>query len=209
MNIPYNGKVNMRLVTKRFKGVQFWSINQKPNGFYQIQACILKPIDIDTSTTDHADFINIDKNFKLDCWSNWLKWADVYDSYSQAQKIVKEYNDLIKKFDFIPFLKINIIKKHFDTLMLIQNKIHEKLSNYENFQGIDFCDVSANGIQIRGHHKQIEKYTYGTQPTIKYDFSNIEKVIKEFVEMWQENDTPEKMSAYKRFIYFGEKYDWN
>ena len=52
--------------------------------------------------------------------------------------------------------------------MYIESQINKCLCGFENFQGIDFCNVGAGGIQIRGHHKQIKGFTYGSQPTIKY-----------------------------------------
>jgi hypothetical protein len=37
-------------------------------------------------------------------------------------------------------------------LAFIRDQINHRLSDYPNFAGIDFCDVNANGIQIRGNH---------------------------------------------------------
>ncbi len=87
--------------------------------------------------------------------------------------------------------------------------INQGLVEYSNFDGVDFCDVNANGIQIRGHHKEIDKYTYGKQPTIKSDLSNIMSASKEFIDMWKTMDTPEQVRSFKDFLEMGEKYGWN
>ena len=116
---------------------------------------------------------------------------------------------MISKFDFRPYMYIEMIEEHFKELLFIQNDIHKKLKGYENFLGIDFCNVGANGIQIRGHHKNITGYTYGEQPTIKYDFSNIKEAISEFVNMWFEYDCDEYIPKEKEFIASGEKYGWD
>lgn len=106
-------------------------------------------------------------------------------------------------------MALEMLEEHFIDLMYIESEINKCLSAFENFQGIDFCNVGAGGIQIRGHHKQIKGYTYGSQPTIKYDFSNIEEVICEFIDMRRRSDTEQKIAKEKEFIYYGEKYGWN
>ena len=88
-------------------------------------------------------------------------------------------------------------------------EINTALKDYPNFDGVDFCDVGANGIQIRGHHKQIGGYTYGYQFTIKEDLSDIAEKTQEFIDMWKVEDTPAKVSKFNEFISFGEKYGWD
>lgn len=88
-------------------------------------------------------------------------------------------------------------------------EINTALKDYPNFDGVDFCDVGAGGIQIRGHHKQIEGYTYGSQPTIKEDLSDITEKTQEFIDMWKAEDTPTKVSKFKEFISIGKKYGWD
>lgn len=87
--------------------------------------------------------------------------------------------------------------------------IDKSLADYPDFNGVDFCDVNANGIQIRGHHRQIKGHTYGSQPTIKEDLSNITEATKAFIDMWKREDTPEKVQKFKEFIEMGEKYGWD
>lgn len=96
-----------------------------------------------------------------------------------------------------------------DMLKTIHTSIVTALDNYENFEGIDFNDVGANGIQIRGHHKQVERYCFGERVTIKYDFSNLTETIDEFIRMWKACDSDEYLSTFKRFIEFGERYGWD
>ena len=54
-----------------------------------------------------------------------------------------------------------------------------------------------------------KEYTVGDQPTIKYDFSNIEEVILEFIDMWRKNDRPDSVRKYQEFLSWGEKYGWD
>lgn len=87
--------------------------------------------------------------------------------------------------------------------------INKSLTDYPNFIDVDFCDVNANGIQIRGYHRQIKGRTYGGQSTIKEDLSNITEAAKEFIDMWKKEDTPEKVQKFKDFLEMGEKYGWD
>lgn len=206
MEIPYNGNVSCKLVAKRFEGVQFWHVEKKSNGFYTVQACTPS---VKHSSEETVWFKKLDKEFNFIKGYSPFKWSNLYDSYFDAKAKAKEYNKLLKQFDFMPYLSIEVIQDRFNDLIKIQHEINKKLAGYENFLGIDFCNVGANGIQIRGHHKEIKGYTYGLQPTIKYDFSNIDDVIKEFVEIWWEYDTQERISKEKRFIADGEKYGWD
>lgn len=116
---------------------------------------------------------------------------------------------MMKIFKHKPYLRDDILSEHKEKLIHIEQEITKQLTDYENFDGIDFCDVNAGGIQIRGHHKQINGYTYGKQPTIKYDFSNYLECIDEFVQMWKEYDTPNKVRDEQWFIEQGEKYGWD
>lgn len=71
---------------------------------------------------------------------------------------------------------------------------------FPNFDHVDFCDVHAGGIQIRGFHKQISGFTFGGQPTIKYDFSNLYDAVSDFIRGWEHDDTPENIAYYKKFL---------
>lgn len=107
------------------------------------------------------------------------------------------------------FLSEETFIKYKDTFMRVANSIKDMLVDFPNYIGCDFCDVNANGIQIRGHHKEIGGYTYGEQITIKYDFSNIEEVADEFVEHWKQLDNPSDVARYKSFLADGERYGWD
>lgn len=114
------------------------------------------------------------------------------------------------RFTFQPYIGDDTYIDHANDLLHIQSKIYGQLEGYENFAGVDFCDVHAGGIQIRGHHKKVSGYTFpATQPTIKKDFSNMEEVIDEFVKVWKSADTDDNIDDYLRFIAAGEKYGWD
>lgn len=111
---------------------------------------------------------------------------------------------------FKSYLSEDTYKEHKEELINAAEKIKEGLKEYPNFAGVDFCDVSANGgIQVRSHHKEVKGYTFGNQFTIKYDFSNIEEVIKETIEDWKRLDNEKYLSDYQNFLYQGEKWGWD
>lgn len=201
--------INPRLLANIFKGVILYSVEEKTNGYFDIKRYIPR-IDKQDSRKGLLYVREVDENLNVENrYSKFKDLDNLYISFIEAKEIKRKYNNMISKFDFQPFMNIKMIEEHFEELMFIQNDIHKKLKGYENFLGIDFCNVSAGGIQIRGHHKNITGYTYGEQPTIKYDFSNIKEVISEFVNMWFDYDCDEYISREKDFIAFGEKYGWD
>lgn len=121
-------------------------------------------------------------------------------------EIKEEMKKAYGVFERRPFLEESTIISHLGDFKHIQDEIHAQLKDYPNFDGIDFRDVSANGIQIRGFHKEIKGYDFGEQTTIEYDFSNVEEAIKEFVENWKKADTPERLKLDKDFIAYMSKY---
>jgi hypothetical protein len=129
----------------------------------------------------------VDNNYKLKtCIKDGDGWVRFYDEDEKLMNYRQSYNkknifenvfDAAKRatflknlyqetFKHVPYLKEEILVEHKDQLLHIENEITKQLNEYPNFEGIDFCDVSAGGIQIRGHHKQIKGYTYGKQLTI-------------------------------------------
>lgn len=133
----------------------------------------------------------------------------VFFSVEDAENACVEYKGRFESFKKVPYLSHEFIEKHYKELKTIEDLIYKLLSGFENFDGIDFCDVGAGGIQIRLFHKQIKGYSYGAQITLNYDFSNKEDVpflvAKEFVR----TDNRESVLAEKEFIEFGEKYGWD
>jgi hypothetical protein len=129
----------------------------------------------------------------------------------EATRIANEISEFSSKhFYRKPYMKTDMLYKHKEDLAEIEREINNALKKeYPGFQGIDFCDVNAGGIQIRGHHKEIDGYSYGHQPTIKYDFSNKDEVAKEFIESWKAADNEKDIESQKNFISFGEKYGWD
>ena len=203
MEIPYNGKVNPRLVCKKYCNTVFYYV-ESPCG----KMCKIIPCKIENC--NNVYFIReFDENFVLKNWSQHLDWESLFLNRDEADKLVLERNNRIKTFRYIPYLSHKRIEEHFSELVKCEKLINKLLDNFENYEGIDFCDVHAGGIQVRIHHKQIKGYTYGHQHTIKYDFSNIEDipilVASEFIKI----DKPEYISAELKFIKDGEKYGWD
>jgi len=91
----------------------------------------------------------------------------------------------------------------------VRYSIYKKLSEYENFDGLDFNDVTAGGIQIRAFHKDVKHYSYGDSITMRYDFSNMEECINKFIKMWESYDTTEDLKGYQSFLKDGETYGWD
>lgn len=208
MEIPFGGKVNSRLLKKLYKGKVFYYVRENHSGKYISSPCFLSDCEWSINFP-FIKFINnemtFDKNFSTGAY-----WKNLFDTYEEARDEAKRRNYLyFECFRYKPYLKLEMLEEHLKDFMYIESQINKCLSAFENFQGIDFCNVGANGIQIRGYHKQIKGYTYGSQPTIKYDFSNIEESICEFIDMWRRNDTEEEIIKEKRFIYYGEKYGWD
>ena len=106
------------------------------------------------------------------------------------------------------FLKQSTIDNHLQDLINIHNSICFILSQYPNFDGLDFYDVSAGGIQVRLFHKEVTGYCYFSI-TVKYNFSNKQEVIENAIETWKELDTDEHLKSYQSLLEFGNKYGWD
>lgn len=109
-------------------------------------------------------------------------------------------------FDDAPFLSDEYKDKYFK-LVLAQEKIKQRLKGNENFNGIDFSDVHANGIQIGIRNKKIPYITSGA--TIKYDFSNIDEAVEEAIQGYLDNDNEESIKRANDFYEQGCKYGWD
>lgn len=135
---------------------------------------------------------------------------NLFNTKKDAQIRLNYLNKIyLETFKYKPFLSESIITENFDKLLYIEKSIGDQLLEYPNFEGIDFCNVNAGGIQIRGHHVKIKGYTYGNQPTIKYNFANYKEVVNEFIDMWKRYDTLDNIREEQNFIYEGEKYGWD
>ena len=180
------------------------------NNNYIIRPCILDANGSWHPDTPYVVFFDVDKDWKLEPFTNAVGWERLFDSWEEAQRHYKHLDRLYNKgFWQKPFVEPHILEKYKGEMIRIEKLINEGLKDYPNFLGIDFCDVHANGIQIRGHHKEVARYIFGSQPTIYYDFTNKSEVIDEFLEMWKQNDTPEEVKRFKQFIADGEKYGWD
>lgn len=208
MKVPFNGNVNARLLKKLYRDKVFYCLRENHLGKYIFFPCFLSDCEWSIDFP-FVKFIKREMPFD-ERFSNGARWENLSETYEEAREEAKRRNYLyFECFRYKPYLKLEMLEEHLKDFMYIESQINKCLSAFENFQGIDFCNVGANGIQIRGHHKQIKGYTYGSQPTIKYDFSNIEESICEFIDMWRRNDTEEEIIKEKRFIYYGEKYGWD
>ena len=97
-------------------------------------------------------------------------------------------------------------KEDFDK---IRQMIADKLKDFPDFNGVDFTDVGAGGIQICGKHKKIRGFYYSGMPTINYDFSNITEAVDDIVEKWKQADNPTSVEAYKKFIADCTRWGWD
>lgn len=181
------------------EGKTFWYVDTER---YILKKCVLSP---------HYEMLKwIEEDGKLSSWSSGFREENLCSSEPDAQIRLDYLHKLyFDTFKYKPYLKEKLLVEHLEELRCIEKTIAEKLKDYPNFLGVDFCDVSARGIQIRGHHSQIKSYTYGSQPTIEYDFSNYPNIIGEFVSMWEQCDTPERIKNELSFIADGEKYGWD
>lgn len=136
-------------------------------------------------------------------------WDHLFETEEEAQKTADLYNETIKSFNHTPLIDIKNLVANKEIFINIQNSINEKLKDHPNFDGIDFCDVNANGIQIRLHHKQIKGYTLSDQATLNYDLTNVEEVIDKSVKNFTTFDTEENIKGYQEFIADGDKYGWD
>lgn len=136
-------------------------------------------------------------------------WFDIFETKEAAEEAFKYYSSLYGMFKYRPYLSIKMLINHAEQLHKIEQDIEEGLKDNENFEGVDFCDVSAGGIQIRIHHKEIKNYTYGGQYTILYDFSNADDAAQAVIEHFKEIDNPKDIKIMLDFIADGEKYGWD
>ncbi len=176
---------------------------------YTIEPCII--IDITNYIRCKKPVIRyFDNDMKPENSTTVATWESLYDGWEEANKAAKHIKRLYTEgFYRPPYVTIDVLENYKFNMMVIENRINLALKDYPNFLGIDFCDVGESGIQIRGHHKAFSNYSYGEQPTIKYNFSNDEAAAKEFIEMWKKEDTPSQVARFKKFVEFGEKYGWD
>lgn len=113
------------------------------------------------------------------------------------------------KFDYIPYLNKPTLDAFSNLLLDLQHIIHEGLSDYPNFLGIQFVDVSAGGIQIRGFHKDVDGHNYGEQTTIKYDMSNAYEAASDFISYWKASDNDDSIRFMKEFFKQCEEYGYD
>lgn len=204
MNIPFNGKESYQFICKFYENKPLWYVRDDKNGHYKTYKCYL-----DKSGHINSPSICLDDPLLRVHCVYYVTWDELFDSKDEADQFVESYLNAYEGFDFKPYLSYEMLKVYKEDLLKAQQKIHEGLKDYPNFSGVDFGDVHAGGIQIRGHHKQIKGYTYGDQPTIQYDFSNLNDAVQDFIGMWKCYDEPQKVQSFQSFIAAGEKYGWD
>ena len=133
----------------------------------------------------------------------------LYINYEDAEAQKNNLIDKLHQFSHLPYIDEETLVAHFEELKSIENRIDTALNDHSNYGGIDFSDVGAGGIQIRVHNSLIKNYIFGNQSTLKYDFSNIDDVVKSTVEDFLEKDNPQYIKKYLDFIAMGEKYGWD
>ena len=203
MNIQ-NYKTIEEIIEKYKNDILYCIYSESKNRF------INKPCKLSEKSSLIIPAVSFFNNFmEFDKFAICTNWEDLYLNFEDALKETNRRNSFYDKLKFRPYISLKIMEEHTNDLLYMEKEITNNLKDFTNFEGIDFCDVSANEIQIRGHHKQIKNYTYGDQPTIKYDFSNIDSAIKEFITMWKEIDNPNEVNKKLKFIREGEKYGWN
>ena len=184
------------LKRKKAKEKSYWLVHEK--GLY-IFECTLN-IKSNTVTISNEGSVTVVSKYNPYNLFKREKDAKVRQTYLRS---------LYNSFQRIPYLSSSRIEKNISELRKIEAEIQKQLRDYPYFDGIDYCDVGAGGIQIRGHHKLINGYTYGGQITIKYDFSNWEECIENFIEAWKVSDTEKNVKSCKRFIDTGASYGWD
>ena len=134
---------------------------------------------------------------------------NLFDNKADAIARQSYLKDLYNSFKRTPYVTSNKIENNLTELLTIEYEITKQLATHSYFDGIDFCDVGAGGIQIRGHHKKVHGYVFSSQITIKYDFSNWEECIEKFVDEWKSSDTEQKVKEYKNFLDAGDLWGWD
>jgi len=154
-------------------------------------------------------FFNADGD--LETWAQGYSKEDLFENQPDAVARMAFMRRLyLETFRKKPFLKPKFLIENLEKFIFIESAINEQLKDYPNFESISFTDVSAGGIQIGGSHKLVERYYYGHhQPTIKYDFSNFQQCIEEFVSNWKKIDNAEYTQGYRQYLREGERYNWN
>lgn len=74
---------------------------------------------------------------------------DLFDTYEEAEIRALELDNLYNGiFKHKPYIDEDKLVTNLYELIEIEKKINEGLSDYPQFNGIDFCDVSARGFKF-------------------------------------------------------------
>ncbi len=94
-------------------------------------------------------------------------------------------------------------------LEFLKHSIHKRLEDFPNFIQVSLNDVSGGYICVQGSHKEVRGYYYGDAIKLNYDFSNVDNVINNFVDMWISLDNPEWLKSYQSFLRDGERWGFD
>ena len=89
----------------------------------------------------------------------------------------------------------------------LRSEIDQALEHDRSYDGLDFCDANAGGVQVRLFHKDIQGYCYQSH-TLAYDFSNRREVAEEAIMCWKAA-TEEDLQRFKSFLEDGEVWGWD
>ena len=133
-----------------------------------------------------------------------------FDTKEEADALAEKYNNRVT---MLPksYLKDEYIldDDKFNKLLEIQTCVNKELKDFPGYMPFDFCDVSANGIQLRGKNESLKGYC-PLQVTLPYSLENYMDVAKQFVEEYKKYYGDEANIKYmQHFIEMGEKYGWD
>lgn len=159
---------------------------------------------IDKCTVE-GDEIKVLQLYKEDAMLVSIKWVyddrDLRETRKEALERFSYLNELYNEgFHNKPYITEDILAGIKAELIKVQEQITEKLMYYGNFQGVTFVDNGYGDIQIQGKHREIKGYTYTSNKPIKYDFSNIDESVEEFIRMWASVDKPSYTKKIQEFL---------
>lgn len=203
METPVNEKISNKDIAEKYSNKVFYQ-----TVYSKGRKCGVKPCIIECS--NNILFVRyFDKDFNKVGYLSCFSWNNLHETLEEAEKYANAINEKFDAFKYKPYVSYKTLTEHFDELKTIESLIDKLLYRFENYDGIDFCDVSAGGIQVRIFHKKIKGYCYGEQKTLKYDFSNKDEIPFEVVKEFIKIDTPELVNNFLDFIRDGEKYGWD
>ena len=118
-------------------------------------------------------------------------------------------NDYLPALDkFIPHLdhakRYATLSNARELLEAIRSRILDGIGNDDKLASVDFCDVSAGYIQVHAVHVDEKGYAHFHLP-LKYDLSNADQLVSDFVATWKK----QREVSYSTFYREGERWGWD